>query len=54
MDKKKARLNCVAHLLKQVPYQEVKRPAIELPARVHHPEYTRHPVPKEMHVPEIY
>ena len=34
VDKKKARLNCIHHLLGQVPYQEVEREPIVLPERV--------------------
>ncbi len=54
VDKKKARLNCIQHLLTQIPYAEVKRPTIQLPPREHHEDYVRRPVPKEMFVPEIY
>ncbi len=54
IDKKKARLNCINHLLKQFPYTEVKRATIELPAREHHEDYIRRPVPAEMFVPEVY
>ncbi|WP_198969288.1 polyphosphate kinase 2 [Xylophilus sp. ASV27] len=54
VDKKKARLNCIAHLLSQLPYQEVERAAVELPARVRHADYLRRPVPAEMYVPEVY
>ncbi|ALJ14830.1 polyphosphate kinase 2 [Sphingopyxis macrogoltabida] len=54
VDKKKARLNCIAHLLTQIPYQEVARPEVVLPARVRHADYERHPIPPEMHVPELY
>jgi polyphosphate kinase 2 len=50
-DKKAARLNCIHHLLGQMPYTEVQRPTVELPARVRHADYTRHPVPREMVVP---
>jgi len=32
-DKKRARLNCIAHLLKHIPYKKVSRPKIELPKR---------------------
>ncbi|AOS46055.1 Polyphosphate kinase 2 (PPK2) [Lacunisphaera limnophila] len=53
-DKKKGRLNCIAHLLSQVKYSEVERPTIKLPPRVHHPDYQREPIPAEMIVPEIY
>ncbi|WP_295520411.1 polyphosphate kinase 2 [Limnohabitans sp. Rim8] len=54
VDKKKARLNCIDHLLSQVPYHEVEHPQIELPGRVRNPDYIRHPVPAEMIVPEKY
>ena len=54
VDKKKARLNCIAHLLSQLPYHAVEKPAIELPARVRHADYARQPAPLEMYVPEIY
>jgi polyphosphate kinase len=54
VDKKKARLNCIDHLLSLVPYEEVNQPDINLPARVRNPDYIRHPVPAEMYVPEKY
>jgi polyphosphate kinase 2 (PPK2 family) len=54
VDKKKARLNCIYHLLGQFPYHEIERPTIRLPERVRHPEYSRRPVPPSMIVPEIY
>ena len=53
-DKKRARLNCMQHLLSQVPYQEVAHQPVVLPERVHHAEYIRHPVPDEMIVPNRY
>ncbi len=54
VDKKKARLNCIAHLLSQLPYQEVSHPPVVLPDRVRNPEYLRQPVPASMYVPEVY
>jgi len=54
VDKKKARLNCIDHLLSLVPYEEVNQPDISLPARVRNPDYIRHPVPAEMYVPEKF
>ncbi|WP_138515221.1 polyphosphate kinase 2 [Rhodoferax bucti] len=54
VDKKKARLNCIQHLLGQMPYEEIIHPPVELPERVRHQDYERHPVPAEMYVPEIY
>ena len=53
-DKKKARLNCIDHLLKQLPYEEIAHPEVTLPARVRHADYLRVPVPREMLVPQIY
>lgn len=32
-DKKRARLNCIAHFLSQIPYKKVKRQAIDIPSR---------------------
>jgi polyphosphate kinase 2 len=54
VDKKRARLNCIDHLLKQFPYREVSKLAIVLPDRVHHEHYSRQAVPADMLVPEIY
>ena len=54
VDKKRARLNCIAHLLSLLPYHEIVKPTVELPARVRHPDYIRHPVPAQMFVPERY
>lgn len=53
-DKKKARLNCIAHLLSEIPYGEVIRDPIALPERVHNPDYLRGPVPRSMYVPDLY
>jgi polyphosphate kinase 2 len=54
VDKKKARLNCIAHLLSRLPYEEVPHPTVVLPERVRNPEYLRQPVPASMYVPEVY
>ncbi|MGC4252994.1 MAG: polyphosphate kinase 2 [Sphingobium sp.] len=51
VDKKRARLNCIAHLLEQIPYEDVPRSPVTLPDRVRHTDYIRHPVPEEMMVP---
>ena len=53
-DKKRARLNCIQHLLSQIPHQEIDHSAVTLPERVHNPDYHRGPVPKEMYVPDVY
>jgi polyphosphate kinase len=54
VDKKKARLNCIAHLLEQIPYNEIPYQPVALSARVHNPDYHRGPVPPEMYAPERY
>jgi polyphosphate kinase 2 (PPK2 family) len=53
-DKKKARLNCIHHLLGQMPYVETEHPPVIMPDRVRHDDYVRNPVPQEIHVPEVY
>src|SRR6201996_724616 len=54
VDKKRARLNCIAHLLKQFNYSEVTKPPIVLPERERHEHYSRQDVPGEMVVPEVF
>jgi polyphosphate kinase 2 len=54
VEKKKARLNCIQHLLNQIPYQEIKRQPIVLPPRAHNPDYHRQPIPEDMYVPDCY
>jgi polyphosphate kinase len=54
VDKKKARLNCIHHLLSQIPYGEVDHAPIALPRRIRHADYIRGPVPPEMYVPAVY
>ncbi|MGF6110259.1 polyphosphate kinase 2 [Pseudomonas sp. ADAK2] len=53
-DKKKARLNCINHLLGQMPYEEVEQPTIQLPQRVRQEDYSRNPTPPELIVPQVY
>ena len=53
-DKKRARLNCISHLLSQLPYGEVERTPVRLPERVYNPDYLRNPVPDNMVVPTLY
>ncbi len=54
VDKKRARLNCISHLLAQFPYDEVSHEPVALPARVRNPNYLRGPIPPEMFVPSKY
>ena len=53
-DKKKARLNCIAHLLEQMPYNEIPRAPIVLPERERHEDYIRQAVPADLMIPERY
>ena len=54
VDKKRARLNCIHHLLQQIPYEDVHHEQIVMPKREHKPDYARHPVPHELYVPAVY
>jgi len=54
VDKKRARLNCIHHLLGRIPYAEVQRPEVTMPPRVRNPDYHRGPIPAEMFVPAVY
>ena len=54
VEKKRARLNCISHLLSQIPYKEVPHKQVALPPRIHNPDYHRGPIPKEMYVPDRY
>jgi polyphosphate kinase 2 len=54
VDKKRARLNCIAHLLSRIPYQEEQHQQVVLPPRVHNPDYHRGPIPPDMYVPALY
>ncbi|MCX7735436.1 MAG: polyphosphate kinase 2 [Candidatus Kapabacteria bacterium] len=53
-DKKKARLNCIAHILKMIPYEDVLPPPMELPPRKIVDNYIRPPREELNMVPEVY
>ena len=53
-DKKRARLNCIQHLLSQIPYEEVPHQPVALPERVFDPNYERRTLPVELYVPDRY
>ena len=53
-DKKRARLNCIDHLLQQIPYEPVPHEEIELPERVFNPDYERATLPRALYVPQKY
>jgi polyphosphate kinase len=52
-DKKRARLNCITHLLAQVDYEDVTSAPLELPPRG--PDtYVRAPIEEQTFVPEVF
>ncbi|OYU19200.1 MAG: polyphosphate kinase 2 [Rhodobacteraceae bacterium PARR1] len=53
-DKKRARLNCIDHLLTLIPYAPVPHEEIHLPDRVFNPDYERAVLPPELYVPPKY
>ncbi|NVO13188.1 MAG: polyphosphate kinase 2 [Rhodoplanes sp.] len=53
-NKKRARLNCIAHLLKQIPYQPVSPTEVELPPRQPDTGYRRPKKSSQRFVPAIY
>ncbi|NEQ52462.1 MAG: polyphosphate kinase 2 [Leptolyngbya sp. SIO3F4] len=53
-DKKRARLNCIQHLLNQIPYAEVPNETIQLPERVFSTDYEREVLPEELFVPKVF
>jgi len=52
-DKRKARLNCIHHLLSMIPYKVIKHEKIELPP-LNKEGYIRPPITEQTFVPEIY
>lgn len=53
-DKKRARLNCISHLLTQIPYEDVPHEEVVLPDRVFNPDYEREVLPRDLYVPQRY
>ncbi len=53
-DKKRARLNCIHHLLQLVPYTDVQHEPVTLPDRVFNPDYERKVLPDDLYVPCVY
>ena len=52
-DKRKARLNCISHILSQVPYEDVIPPPVRLP-EMEDTKYIRPPYDEQTFVPPIY
>ena len=53
-NKKRARLNCITHLLSMVPYKDLTPEPIELPKRQSDKAYVRPPLSDQTFVPEVY
>jgi polyphosphate kinase 2 len=53
-DKKRARLNCIHHLLDQIPYEDVPDQNVKLPDRVFNENYERSVLPPDLYVPSRY
>ena len=53
-DKRRARLNVMAHLLTLIPYQHVPEPKLKLPERQNNVKYVRPPIEDQNFVPEIF
>ena len=53
-DKRRARLNCISHLLSLIPYEEVPRETIELPPLEKDKSYVRPPMSEQTFVPHKY
>ena len=53
-DKRRARLNCIAHLLSLIDYEDLTPPPLELPARGPDDGYVRPPLDEQTFVPQVY
>ena len=53
-DKRRERLNCMAHILSKIPFKEIKQEKVSLPNRVFNPDYERQTLPNELYVPKIF
>jgi len=53
-DKRRARLNCINHLLSLIPYEDIPPEPIELPPRKKEVGYVRPPIEDQNFVPEVF
>jgi polyphosphate kinase 2 len=53
-DKRRARLNCIRHLLSKIPYRDMTPPALKLPPRKSGKGYERPPINEQFFVPNCY
>jgi polyphosphate kinase 2 (PPK2 family) len=52
-DKKRARLNCISHLLSMIPYEDLTPEPLELPPRRHRGAYVRPPITDQTFIPDV-
>jgi len=53
-DKKRARLNCIHHLLGMIPHKDLTPAPLKLPPRQTKTSYVRPPITDQTFVPEVY
>jgi hypothetical protein len=53
-DKKRARMNCIHHLLSMIPYEDLTPEPIELTERKDSKGYVRPPIDEMTFVPQVY
>ena len=53
-DKRKARLNCISHILSLIPHENIMPGPMELPPRLVSDSYIRPPINEQTFVPDVY
>ena len=53
-NKRRARLNCIHHLLQQIPYEDVTPAPLKLPPRQPDTGYERPPISEQKFIPQVY
>jgi polyphosphate kinase 2 len=53
-DKRRARLNCIKHMLSMIPYEDILPPPLVLPPRKPPGGYVRPPIDEQTFIPEVY
>ena len=53
-DKRRARLNCISHLLSMIPYKDLTPKPVKLPPRQKDGGYVRLPLELQNFIPEVY
>jgi polyphosphate kinase 2 len=53
-DKKRARLNCIHHILSMIEYEDILPPPLDLPLRKPSTGYIRPPIDEQTFVPDLY